>query len=261
MEPVNFGTGERRLAGMYHAPAGGYSQKAFLLLNPIGQEAIRVFRFYRELAERLSRAGAHVFRFDYYGCGDSWGEAADWSIAGWLQDIETAARELLDTAATERLALIGTRLGASLAWLALPRLGRVERAVLLDPVLDGGAWLAATRAAHEVMLRDPERFPHARSPREAAGELLGFEMPDALLTEIAAMDLCATEDRPTAGVEIVVTAGRETCAPFQARLAQFGVRHGLSEVPLTTRWDDGTALEHTLIAPELAGAIVERAMQ
>ena len=260
MEPVHFGTGERRLAGMYHGPAGGYSQKAFLLLNPIGQEAIRVFRLYRELAERLSRAGAHVFRFDYYGCGDSRGESADWSVAGWLQDIETAARELLDTAATERLALIGTRLGASLAWLALPRLGRVERTVLLDPVIDGGAWLEAARAAHAIMLRDPERFPHARSPAEAAGELLGFEMPETLLTEIAAVNLCAASGSAT-DVEIVATGGREACAPFQARLAELDIRHGLSEVPVATRWDDGTALEHTLIAPELTAAIVERAMR
>jgi alpha/beta superfamily hydrolase len=259
MQPVLFGTTERRLAGLYHQPAGGYSQKAFLLCNPAGQEAVRVYRAYRELALRLSQAGAHVFRFDYSGCGDSWGDAADCSVSGWLQDIQSASRELTDTAATAQLSLIGFRLGGTLAYLAGTVVPRIDRMILVDPVVNGRRYIDAAAEAHRVMLADPDRFRQPREPGDANGELLGFEMPGKFLDEITAIDLCAA--RPAVGCRIEILASSDTPEheSLSEHLRQSDVDCGFARVPCDTRWEDGTALERTLLAPGIISAILERA--
>lgn len=259
MQPVLFGTAQRRLAGLYHPPASGYSPRAFLLCNPAGQEAIRVYRCYRELALRLSQAGAHVFRFDYSGCGDSWGDAADCSMAGWLGDIESAAMELLDTAATEQLSVIGFRMGGALACMASPSLPKVNRMILVDPVVSGESYLQSAAAAHQVMLQDPYRFPIGRTPDEATGELLGFEMPDSLLEEIRRIDLFSRKPNGRCRVDLITSSDTGEHRQLRDRWKEAGVDCDLTTVPSATNWDDGRMMEQTLIAPGLVAAVHDKA--
>jgi uncharacterized protein len=259
MQPVLFGTAQRRLAGLYHPPASGYSPRAFLLCNPAGQEAIRVYRCYRELALRLSQAGAHVFRFDYSGCGDSWGDAADCSMAGWLHDIETAAMELLDTAATEQLSVIGFRMGGALACMASLSLPKVSRMILVDPVVSGESYVRSAEAAHRVMLEDPYRFPMSRTFDEAPGELLGFEMPDSLLDEIRRIDLFSCTPTGRCRVELITSSETDEHRELRDRWQESGINCGLTTVPSATSWDDGRMMEQTLIAPGLVAAVHEKA--
>lgn len=259
MQPVLFGTAERRLAGLYHAPAGGYSRRAFLLCNPFGQEAIRVYRCYREIALRLSGAGAHVFRFDYSGCGDSWGGAADCSVAAWLQDIRAASVELMDTSAAEHLSMVAFRLGGTLALMAGDTLTGLDRMILVDPVASGRDYLAAAGKAHRVMLEDPDRFPRPRMPDETSGEMLGFETPAPLLEEISAMDLFERKAFAPCRVDIISSNETPDHQRLCAHLRHLGLDCDHARVPCDTRWDDGTALERTLLAPAIVGAIMERA--
>lgn len=259
MQPVLFGTAERRLAGLYHPPAAGYSQKAFLLCNPAGQEAIRVYRCYRELALRLSQAGAHVFRFDYSGCGNSWGDAGDGSIATWLQDIRAAAVELTDTAAAHQLSVIGFRMGGTLACVASASLPRIERMILVDPVVSGQAYLEAAAAAHQVMLGDPDRFRQPRNLDEAPGELLGFEMPETLLEEIRQIDLMSWTPPAGCRIELITSGDSPEHEQLAAHWQDAGSTCRLATIPCATAWDDGRMMEQTLIAPDIVAAIIENA--
>jgi pimeloyl-ACP methyl ester carboxylesterase len=224
----------------------------------MGQEAVRVYRWYRELAIRLSQAGVHVFRFDFAGCGDSWGEADDCSIATWLEDIKAASAEALDTAAARHLSVIGIRMGASLAYLAAKSLPSLDRLILIDPVVDGEGYLKALKSAHAIMLEDPDRFPSPRAVSETDGEFLGFDVSDGLFAELAAIDLRAVAPVSEVHLDLMTTGNSAECEEFLTVLQAGAVSCDHVSVPCDTRWEDGTALERTLIAPALIAAVLER---
>ena len=60
-----------------------------------------------QLAKRLSGIGFHVLRFDYYGTGDSAGDADEGDLRQWHDDLSAAVDELKDTAAIQMVSLIG----------------------------------------------------------------------------------------------------------------------------------------------------------
>src|SRR5260221_12888570 len=98
MTPFQFGSSERRLFGVYDPAAHntGGLVRAAVICYPSSDEQSHAYRTLRQLAARLSQAGIHVLRFDYYGTGDSAGETGQGNAAGWCRDIETAIAELKD---------------------------------------------------------------------------------------------------------------------------------------------------------------------
>lgn len=140
MRPFHFGSADRRLYGVYHAPSGPPNGRAALLLNPWGWEALRAHRSLTTLAERLARSGCAAFRFDYSGTGDSSGDTPRWDE--WLDDIEWAIDEVMALSATPKVTLIGLRLGGLLAAVAADRhRDLVERVVLWEAPVDGSTAL------------------------------------------------------------------------------------------------------------------------
>jgi pimeloyl-ACP methyl ester carboxylesterase len=197
MTPFHFGPPARPLFGVYHAPNGRAPDgRAVLLCNPFGQEAIRIHRFYRLLAERLSRQGMAVLRFDYHGTGDAPGEDEDADLLGWAEDVRVAHRELLRTSGAMHATWFGARLGAAVALAAAPKASpMVQRLVLWDAVLDGPAYLESLRHAHVDELElshaipDPDwRRALARDPEAFTTECLGFAIPPKLRQQVVALN-------------------------------------------------------------------------
>lgn len=193
MTPFLFGPSQRRLFGVFHAADPRKpSNCAVLLCNPFGHEALRSHRFYRLLAERLSRQGVAVLRFDYHGTGDSPGADEEGDMAGWAQDICEAHRELLRRAGVLQMTWFGARLGASLALRAArASMPRVQRLVLWDTVLDGRAYLEELGRAQVEELElghtmpDPQwRRALERDPLAWSGECLGFAISPLLRSQI-----------------------------------------------------------------------------
>lgn len=92
----------------------------------------------RQLAVRLSLAGFHTLRFDYFGSGDSAGEESETDVAGLQTDVVTAMETLKDLGTTEKVTLVGLRVGANVAArtaAAFP--AEIEALVLWDPILTG----------------------------------------------------------------------------------------------------------------------------
>ena len=113
MTPLFFGSGARRLFGIYEpGRSGSRTSRAAVLCNPWGQEYIRAHRSMRQLAKMLTASGRDTFRFDYYGTGDSAGDMVDADLAGWENDIGSAIDEVKDTSGSPRVALLGLRLAA-----------------------------------------------------------------------------------------------------------------------------------------------------
>ena len=86
-----------------------------VLCNPVGNEYIQAHRTMRNLSSRLSKAGFHVLRFDYYGTGDSSGGSDEGSPQSWCENIKAAVLELQQMTGAARMSLIGLRFGANLA--------------------------------------------------------------------------------------------------------------------------------------------------
>jgi alpha/beta superfamily hydrolase len=187
MKPMFFGDSKRKLYGVYDAPSGAQRRShAVLLCYPGMQEYGTSMWGFRRLAAMLAQAGHHVFRFDYFGTGDSAGRMEEGTASTWVQDIQQAALELQDLSGARQLSIVGKRLGAALAVRACRAGVDAQRVVLWDPVVNGSAYVSELEmwdARRNLLLLHPER----RGPGRA--ELLGYPFPKALRAELELMQL------------------------------------------------------------------------
>lgn len=231
MNPFYFGPPQHRLFGVFHPPAAGGPARAGVVLSPpFGHEAIRVHRFYRLLADRLSRQGIGVLRFDYYGTGDSGGLDDDADLAVWASDLCEAHRELQRRIGGLPTSWFAARLGAAVALAAAPQsFPRVHRMLVWDPVVDGSAYLAELGVAQvdELDLAhcipDPAwRRAVERDPHALATESLGFSIPPRLREQILA--LRPADAAPALPCPLVVVS-REDDAASRQWCAAMGAAH------------------------------------
>jgi uncharacterized protein len=194
MTPFFFGPSDRRLFGLFQPAWGSPSPaSAVLLCNPFGQEALRTHRLYRVLADRLTRAGVAVLRFDYFATGDSAGNDAEGELAGWTNDLRAAHDELVRRVKSASIIWIGARLGATLAIKASATQGTApDRLILWEPVVDGAAYLGELAERHMQTLETSYKYPQPPPWRAmlASGswvlerEGVGFELGDGLRAQL-----------------------------------------------------------------------------
>ncbi|MEZ4403024.1 MAG: alpha/beta hydrolase [Kofleriaceae bacterium] len=255
---VRFFGDDAALLGTFHLPSRLRPRGAGIVLcNPFGEEAARAHRLYRVLATQLERAGYPVLRFDFGHCGDSGGAAVDATVAGWVRDVDTAADELRHESGVPRVALVGLRLGATLAALATVRGAVVPRhLVLWDPVVDGRAYLDELAAQHDAYMRDElgERWrpPAADAPRT---EALGAPLTPTLTAELAAIQLASRPPRAD-HITVVCTATAPTAALRALRTALPAATW--LDRPSTHGWNSDAALNAAVVPIDIVGAIVER---
>lgn len=244
MNPFFFGDSSRRLFGIYHPPRGRSERRhGVVLCSPFGQEYMRSHRAFRQLANLLSRAGFHVFRFDYHGTGDSDGESFEASFKDWPADVGRAIDELEDNADVERVSLVGLRLGAAMAALAARGRGDVERLVLWDPVVRGSAYL------EEVLAGDAQAL-------EGTAEVLGFPLTEEQRKELRQIDLAATP--PCDAAAFLVVSGGDPLAQELARAwREEGVEVGLEDLPDAGNWNEVDNYGSALMPRDHIQAILE----
>jgi alpha/beta superfamily hydrolase len=207
----HFGGNERRLFGIYACSSAMRTRglHGVLFCNPFGQEAIRLHRLLKVVAERLARDGAATLRFDYFGTGDSAGEDAECDLEGWQEDVRTAHQELVSRSGAERVTWFGAGLGGTVVMLASQGAVRPQRAVLWNPVVDGPAYLEQLRLKHVQALEASYTFPDPswrealRDPAAFRHEASGFEISARFRAQIAAL---ARVTAPPATVDTHVIA-------------------------------------------------------
>ena len=204
LKPFYFGRSTRPLYGVLHEARGARRRPGVVICPPFGQEALRAHRSLRELASRLADAGLPALRFDYGGSGDSAGEPVDARLEGWVEDALAAVEEMREGTGEPRVALLGLRLGGSVAALAAQRCGGADALVLWEPVVDGAAHLAGLRAAHAAWMRD-----HAPSASLSPDEVLGFPLPPALAADLAGLRLDRLEAAPARRALVVASEDGE----------------------------------------------------
>lgn len=218
--PFYFGREDRKLFGCFHQPSATSVRRcAVLICQPVGHEYINSHRALRQLAVRLAEAGFPVLRFDYYGCGDSSGEAEQGSITRWLEDISTAVTELRARSGIYQVCVVGLRLGATLAALSGSRRELFESLVLWEPVVSGKAYLKELISLQQEMLRfRPKPKPAKKS--EAYMEVLGFPLSRLFHAQLEELDLARIAEKPAARVLIMQTAHGDTGERLKEYLVQ-----------------------------------------
>ncbi len=266
MNPVHFGSSRRLLYGAYHAPATAPARPAGVVLcNPLGHEAVRAHRAFRQLANLLAQARYHVMRFDYYGTGDSAGDGDDARLHGWIEDVSSAADELKDTAGVSKVWLLGLRFGATLALLATQERRDVDGVIAWDPVVSGAGYLRQLAAMHVDYLRD--ELPEGAVVKPTNDEALGLPLPAALRADLAAIDLGAAGDGGAASnnvawrtreVALFASAESDDVGRLRARLTAAGTPFTTHACPQAAVWESDRALDAALIPVDVLQAMVAR---
>lgn len=195
------GASGRQLLGVYDPPTGPQARDAGVVLcYPGEQEYMPSHWTFRKLAAQLARAGLHVLRFDYSCTGDSAGADGGGSVSHWVEDVRAAAQELRDVSGVSRVSAVGLRLGAALAVLASATGESFQDLVLWEPVVRGTTYLAQLEQAEEQHRLDARYAP---PPEDEL--LLGYALPEALRTEVGAIDLLQV--RPRTGRALLVLRG------------------------------------------------------
>ncbi len=249
----HFGDSARPLYGVFHAAKLRAGGPAVLLCNPFGEEAIRAFRIYRLLAEKLAAEGAPTLRFDYYATGDSSGDCSEASLSGFVEGIREAHQELLDMSGAARSIWIGLRLGGAAAVLAARQSPQgLAGLILWDPIVTGAAYLDELAAGHRAAIESQI----GRPPSDALSEAIGFELTDEFRRELAALNLLLGER--TARKVIVIAGGDPATDPaLRTALTDAGAdvdwRADLDEAS----WNSDKALNSFVVPTRTLELIVE----
>jgi predicted alpha/beta hydrolase len=140
MEAFFFGSSNRQLFASYHPPTSGNGRVLTIICPPLFIEYTRTWIALRKLAISLAERGQHVLRFDYQGTGDSFGDLERIAISDWIEDIKLAVDEGRELSGSSVVRLLGVRISAALACLAVGAENHVQRLVLWDPVFDGAGY-------------------------------------------------------------------------------------------------------------------------
>lgn len=237
MEPFYFGKPTKSLFGIYYPPRSRTScHVGITLCYPMGQEYIRSHRSLVRLAEFLSSAGFHVLRFDYYGCGDSWGDCHQGSIRRWIDDISTAVNELSSGYDLEKVCLVGLRLGAALAMMAGISRSDIDSIVIWDPIIDGAIYLNELMRLHNEWLRGSFAKTQLDHKHGDHYEVLGFPITDSMREELANINLLTLERKPANSVFIVTSNEVTQNKLLGEHLESISAKSSYEYIPASKAW-------------------------
>ena len=159
------GESGRRMLSIVHRPAGR-ATAGVLVCPSLYNDALRNYRREVILARELAGRGFAVQRFHYRCTGNSDGESLDLTYEGLCDDAGEALTHLVATTGVERVAFVGTRLGALVA-AQVSRSHGGAPLVVWEPTLTGRQFFReAFRAVRIRSVRDPGGGHAASTPAE-----------------------------------------------------------------------------------------------
>lgn len=250
-----FGDPESQRFAIYHPPGESVSrQTGIVLCYPMGQEYIRVHRSFRHLAIRLARHGFPVLRFDYYGTGDSAGDCEDGTLEQWLTDIDAAVHELRERAFRDRIALLGIRLGASLALQYAVKANSITSLILWDPIIDGAAYLDELAEVHQQWYNDL-LFKPPKSAYGPGAEVMGFPLAPALRRGIDGLKLLSISRKPADKILMLEDSRTSNGLSLQMELLHHGAACEYEHVSSQKIWLKDENMDKTLVPVQALQAI------
>jgi uncharacterized protein len=204
MKPLYFGSSDAHLYGVYHPPLSTPRKTAVLLLYPGFHEYSAYHWDFRRLCGLLNQKGFPVFRFDYFGTGDSAGTTSEATLARYVESARTAADELLEQSGARKITLLGCRLGAAAGYLACLEGLRAAELVMWEPVLSGKEYL------RQLSHWDDKRMSqllHFTRQWGRGGDVLGHAVSESVRAQLLALDL-RSADVPK-GTRITLVSSEE----------------------------------------------------
>ena len=258
MTPFFFGDSKKQLYGVYHPPTS-YSQNAdaVLICYPLWEEYYRTHRAITQLSNKLADSGFPVLRFDYYATGDSAGNTDQCTLEQWLQDIETAIFELKDLSATNKVSIVGLRLGATLASLASQRTS-INKLVLWDPVVRGKSYIQNMKDMQNALVR--KHLQDIRQPIQKLllndDEYFGFRLPNTILSSISDVDLLKTKLIANS-TTLCVTEEKSEFRELIDLLSEQKIKSTYKFIENKVTWDNLEALDVAHVPPAIIQSIVD----
>lgn len=266
MTPIRFGAQKRQLFGLHQPPTGGMEQaECILLCNPFGQEAIRCHRLFRVLAERLSRNGFHVLRFDYFGTGDSDGDDTEGDLAAWTDDVLTAGDEILRLSGCTGSSWFGLRLGATLAGLASIKGEKAPRTLVFwDPVIDGAAYLGDLANAHIATYQASygarwklEAGLREKASAESMVEAMGFPLPNHLQNQLRELSPSSLHAAKAQRLALFVGRSSQNTGELQRQLSARGIDVLTMAIETEIVWASNEAMNSSIVPAEALERITD----
>jgi len=258
LKPHFFGSSDSPLYGVYDEPRVAIdSPPAVVACYPIAGEYMRAHRAFRQLSNLLTRAGAHVLRFDYSGTGNSSGDPEAASTPQSVADILAACAEVRELCNASRVTLVGLRYGATLAYLAAEAEETVRHVVLWDPIVDGEGYVRSLEATHV----GEKSWRQESISTEGTIGVHGFPVPAGFRREIAAMDLRRrTPSRPFK-VDVVVSSEQPAWEEYGRQVQKFSGGGGYTLSPSAGEWGEADAFGSALIPQQIIQSVVDRVME
>ena len=228
----------RPLLAWLHEPTGMRAERGIVFCPAIGCEQVHSYRSVRRACDALAEAGFAALRFDYLGTGDSAGDETEWRFATWLANVRDAIDWLAGHLGSERIDLIGLRVGATLA-LKIAEERPVEKLVLWAPVVKG------KRFGREMRMLSAS-VEGATDQVEAAG----FLHTPELLDELEAID--AAKFMPRSKAALIVG---DDSAALRDRLGSLDI--ATTEIACPGCADMMTYPHYTKVPHDTIAAIVE----
>jgi len=253
-----FGRAQRPQVGvLQHPPEGMARRAAWLLVRPMGQEAVRTAAVYRVLSERLARAGCIVLRFDFHGTGNAPGEEGQQSLEGWVDDT-LAAHECLRQEGVPNVHWFGMGLGANIMLRAALRATQPPaHLVPWEPIWQGRDYIDALKAGHRDELRRELAYPWEKllakglvTEPQLPGDILGFQIGAQLANDLITLDPFETLLRTALQSGLAITcAAQAEHLPMLDALRQ----PGLTAQPIAerTNWLSSQAMGTAIVPPEM----------
>jgi len=224
-EPFFFeSTDNARLFGVWRPAAGESGGVVWVVCPPFAEEEKSAHRTLVELSEALRQQGQSSLYFAYRGTGDSSGDFAAATLAGWRLDLLAACAEARRRAPGARLGLLGLRLGASLAIEVAAEAG-AEGLILMEPILNGRQFVGAMskRKSLRAMMTQQEASqsgvevaPSSVVVEESdVDDFDGWGMGRTMRAEFEALDLSASPPQLPGSLLLQLGPRDQVAAPLQ----------------------------------------------
>lgn len=194
----------------------GESRRGVLLCPAFGLEGLTARRAYADLADRLAARGLPSLVFDWHGTGDALGDDRDPNrVAAWTASFHAAADALRRHGLVEEIAVVGLRLGATVAARAAASRSDVAFFAALAPVVSGRVHMREQEVLSRL-LRVRGDADVSDADDEGGFAVAGFFTSSATAAELKSIDLRRLDSPPAPGILVVAREGEGASAELAA---------------------------------------------